>query len=79
MYYKNANLIVRDCSFDFDIEIAKVFKTSYVPEATLKFVKLSQWKSSENAASNTESREKSLLGSFSENINRLPRNIKEVT
>ena len=41
MHYKNANLIVRDCSFDFDKEIAKVFKNSYVPEATLKFVKLS--------------------------------------
>lgn len=42
MHYKNANLIVRDCSFGFDIEIAKVFKNSYVPEATLKFVKLSE-------------------------------------
>lgn len=79
MHYKNANLIVRDCSFDSDTEIAKVFKNSYVPEATLKFVKLSQLKRSENAASNTESREKSLLCSFSENRNRLPRNVKEVT
>lgn len=79
MHYKNANLIVRDCSFDSDTEIAKVFKNSRVPEATLKFVKLSQLKRSENAASNTESREKSLLCSFSENRNSLPRNIKEVT
>ena len=79
MHYKNANLIVRDCSFGSDTEIAKVFKNSYVPEATLKFVKLSQLKRSENAASNTESREKSLRGSFSENRNRLPRNVKEVT
>ena len=42
MYYKNANLIVRDCLFDFDTEIVKVFKNSDVPEAALKFVKFSQ-------------------------------------